>query len=74
MLDKTAGWSSPLFREALEKDARELTRLGNDLQIRHSETDREPVSERRLIPLSQVSLACGWFAPHNGAWPGDMPP
>jgi hypothetical protein len=28
----------------------------------------------RLIPLSQVSLACGCFAPHNAAWPGDMPP
>jgi hypothetical protein len=28
----------------------------------------------RLIPLSQVSLACGYIAPHNAAWPGDTPP
>jgi hypothetical protein len=28
----------------------------------------------RLIPLSQVSLACGWLAPHDAAWPGDTPP
>lgn len=44
MLDKTAGPSVPVFRDALEKEARELTRLGNALQIRHAETDREPVS------------------------------
>jgi hypothetical protein len=45
MLDKTAGPSSPVLREALENEAHELTRLGNVLQIRHAETDREPVSQ-----------------------------
>lgn len=45
MLDKVAGPSSPLFRDGLDKEARELTRLGNELQIRHAETNREPVSE-----------------------------
>lgn len=45
MLDKAAGPSSPVFRDALDKEARELTRLGNDLQIRQAETNREPVSQ-----------------------------
>ena len=45
MLDKASGPTSPLFREGLEKEARELTRLGNVLQIRHTETNREPVSK-----------------------------
>lgn len=44
MLDTAAGPSSPIFRESLEKEARELTRLGNELRIRHAETDREPIS------------------------------
>jgi hypothetical protein len=71
MLAKAAGPSSPLFREALEKEARELTRLGNDLQIRHAETDREPVAEsghvdylfHRLFALVTVVLKAegrGW--------------
>ncbi|PSL17307.1 AbiJ-NTD4 domain-containing protein [Shimia abyssi] len=45
MLNNVSGPNSPVFREALENEARELTRLGNKLQIRHAETDREPVSE-----------------------------
>ncbi|MEP0314133.1 hypothetical protein [Hyphomonas sp.] len=49
MLDKVAGPSSPTLRDALEKEARELTRLGNDLRIRHAETTREPVSESSHI-------------------------
>ncbi|GIK82741.1 MAG: hypothetical protein BroJett024_38460 [Alphaproteobacteria bacterium] len=73
MLDKTAGPSSPLFREAIEKEARELTRLGNDLQIRHAETNREPVVEsghvdylfHRLFALVAAVLKAegrGWSA------------
>ena len=41
MLDKTAGTSSPKFRDALEREARELTSIGNSLRIRHSETSQE---------------------------------
>ena len=41
MLDDTAGPTSPVFREALEQEARALTDLGNELRIRHSETDKE---------------------------------
>jgi hypothetical protein len=43
LLNVTAGTSSPKLRDALEKEAMELTRIGNNLQIRHSETDRERI-------------------------------
>lgn len=48
MLDAAAG-PSPKFREALEKDARELTMLGNSLQIRHSETSQERIAGSREL-------------------------
>ena len=41
LLDDTAGSSSPKFREALGQEAKELTSIGNSLQIRHSETNQE---------------------------------
>ncbi|MDE0101188.1 MAG: hypothetical protein OXN89_02305 [Bryobacterales bacterium] len=41
MLDATAGTNSTKFREALEEEAKELTRIGNTLRIRHSETTQE---------------------------------
>lgn len=41
LLDDTAGSSSSKFRKALEKEARELTEIGNAFQIRHSETNQE---------------------------------
>ena len=45
LLDSTAGSSSPGFRKALEQEARELTWIGNNLQIRHSETRQERLSK-----------------------------
>ncbi len=45
MLDEVAGPTSPVFREALEREARALTDIGNDLRIRHSETDREVLAQ-----------------------------
>ena len=48
ILDKAAP-SSPKFRQALEGEATELTRLGNDLMIRHHETDKEPVAASEHI-------------------------
>ena len=51
LLDQASGPSSPKFREAVEREARELTCLGNSLHIRHSETSQEPLNEsapRRL--------------------------
>ncbi|MGH6881758.1 MAG: AbiJ-NTD4 domain-containing protein [Hypericibacter sp.] len=43
LLDAAAGSSSPKFRAAIEQEAVALTNLGNQLRIRHSETDREPI-------------------------------
>ena len=44
MLDMTAGKASPKFRDALDKEALELTRIGNSLRIRHSETNQEIIA------------------------------
>lgn len=43
LLDGAAGSASPKFRAYLEMEASELTSIGNSLQIRHSEVDREKV-------------------------------
>ena len=39
----------PSFRERLEKEARELTDIGNKFMIRHTETDKVPISESTHI-------------------------
>lgn len=49
LLDQTAGTSSSKFRESLEVEARELTKIGNNFQIRHSEKNQE-----RLIKSEHV--------------------
>ena len=41
LLDKAS--PEPKFREALEKEARELTAIGNQFQIRHSEASQTPL-------------------------------
>ena len=41
LLDKMVDASRPLFRSTLESEAKELTRIGNTFQIRHSEKDQE---------------------------------
>ena len=64
ILDYTAGSESPKFRDAIEREAIELTRIGNSLQIRHSETDQEKVNQaahidylfHRLFSLIQLIL------------------
>ena len=64
MLDKTAGKTSSKFRDALEREAIELTGIGNNLRIRHSETNQEMIatSEQvdylfcRLFSLIQLIL------------------
>lgn len=43
LLDLTVPSTSPRFRQFLETEAAELTRIGNTLRIRHSETDKEPL-------------------------------
>jgi len=62
LLDKVA--SEPKFREALEKEALELTRIGNTFQIRHSETSQIPLETNdqvdylfhRLFAIIQLVL------------------
>ena len=49
LLNLTAGQKSPKFREALEREAREMTWIGNNLQIRHTE-----VTQERLAQSAQV--------------------
>ena len=41
ILDTAAGVTSPKFRQALDREAAELTGIGNSLRIRHSETSQE---------------------------------
>ena len=64
MLDNAAGTSSPKFRDALEREAVELTNIGNSLRIRHSETNQEVLANNehmdylfyRLYSLVQLVL------------------
>ena len=64
MLDVTAGTSSPQFRDALEREAMEITYIGNNLRIRHSETSQEMLTTSdhvdyllyRLFSLVQLIL------------------
>ncbi len=41
LLDRVAGISSPIFRKELENEAKALTNIGNNFQIRHFETTKE---------------------------------
>ena len=47
MLDKAA--SEPHFRALLEREARELTKVGNDFLIRHSETNKIAIQSNAHI-------------------------
>ncbi len=49
LLDATAGPSSPMFREALEQEALALTKIGNNLHIRHSETGQEQIANNKHV-------------------------
>jgi len=44
LLDVAAGSYSPRLRDAMEREAKELTWIGNNLHIRHSETGQEKVA------------------------------
>ena len=64
LLDGVAGSLSPEFRKALEQEAKELTWIGNNLQIRHSETSQERLAKgehvdylfHRLLAFIQLAL------------------
>ncbi len=69
LLNGVAGASSPKFREALDRDGNDLTWIGNNLQIRHSETTQERLTRsehidyvfHRLFALVQMVLRTnGW--------------
>lgn len=49
LLDKAAGPASPKFREFLDLEAAALTKIGNTLHIRHTETSQEPLSSSREV-------------------------
>ena len=43
LLDHAVPEHAPKFRQFLETEAHELTKIGNTLRIRHAETDKEPL-------------------------------
>jgi len=47
LLDRCS--SEPKMRDSLEKEARELTSIGNSYRIRHSETDKTPISDANMV-------------------------
>ena len=64
LLDRASGPSSPKLRSRLETEASELTGIGNELRIRHSETSQEMLVRdehidylfHRLFSLIQLIL------------------
>lgn len=64
LLDRVAGSSVSKFRQMLESEAQELSRIGNTFQIRHSETSQESLREsdhvdylfQRLFSLVRLLL------------------
>ena len=49
LIDNAAGSSSSKFRNVLEREAKELTSIGNNFQIRHSETNQDKIIENKHI-------------------------
>lgn len=49
LIDEAAGSSSPRFRDALQQEAKELTSIGNNFQIRHSEANQEKITENKHV-------------------------
>ncbi len=47
LLDKAS--SEPHFRERLEREAKELTDIGNNFMIRHTETGKTPISSNEQV-------------------------
>jgi len=63
ILDKAA--SEPAFRNLLEKEALELTEIGNKFMIRHSEVGKVPITEYRQVDyLFQRLYAVIWLLLH----------
>jgi len=47
LLDRVA--NEPTFRDTIEREAKELTRIGNTFEIRHSETDKAPLKKSEYV-------------------------
>jgi hypothetical protein len=47
LLNRTA--TGPEFRQVLEEDANDLTRIGNNFEIRHSETSMTPINDAEQV-------------------------
>jgi hypothetical protein len=61
LLDRVAGQGTGL-RARLEAESFELTDIGNKFQIRHTETDREPVSDPAIVDyLFARAFALVWL-------------
>ena len=58
LLDGVAGSPSTKFRATLEREAKELSYIGNSLQIRHSEIDQENLSESEYVDYLFHRLFC----------------
>jgi hypothetical protein len=64
LLDSVA--AEPAFRDALETEARELTRIGNEFQIRHTEVGKPAIQEADHIDyLFHRLFAVIWLAIGN---------
>jgi hypothetical protein len=61
LLDRVAGQGTSM-RARLEAESRELTDIGNKFQIRHTETDREPITDSTVIDyLFARAFALVWL-------------
>jgi hypothetical protein len=61
LLDRVAGQGTGL-RARLETESFELTNIGNSFQIRHTETDKEPVSDPAIVDyLFARAFALVWL-------------
>ena len=49
LLDQAAGGPSSKFRDSLELEAKELTNIGNNFQIRHSEKNQERLTKSEHV-------------------------
>lgn len=49
LLDRACPDATPKFRDYLGSEAHQLTNIGNQLRIRHAETDREAVSDAAQV-------------------------
>ena len=63
ILDKVG--NEPNFRERIEKEALELTEIGNKFMIRHTETDKVPVKDSAQVDyLFHRMFALIWLLLH----------